>query len=120
MTVHSGMVSHHSSALDTLVNGPMAEAKAGEATWDDVDTGTFARFSQWGYTRDYTSVLAERLPQVTAPVTNPLDPEPDFKPSDDAIEPSPVEHLDETRYSSLYLRRKGTKKRVALHPVDPM
>ncbi len=61
MIVHSDMVSHHSLVLEKLVNGDMAEATSGVATLDDVDTGTFARFSQWGYTGDYMPVDPEIL-----------------------------------------------------------
>ncbi len=59
MTVHSGMVSHHSPVLERLVDGGMAEAASGVATLEDVDIGTFASFSQWGYTGDYTPVNSE-------------------------------------------------------------
>lgn len=61
MMVHSGMVSHHSAVLQRLVSGEMAEATSGIATLVDLDPGTFARFSQWGYTGDYTAVEPEIL-----------------------------------------------------------
>lgn len=61
MIVHSGMVSHHSAVLQKLVDGDMAEATSRVATLVDVDPGTFARFSQWGYTGDYTAVQPEIL-----------------------------------------------------------
>ncbi len=61
MIVHSGMVAHHSAVLRKLVDGDMAEATTRVATLVDVDPGTFARFSQWGYTGDYAAVHAEML-----------------------------------------------------------
>lgn len=61
MIVHSGMVAHHSAVLQKLVDGDMAEATTGVATLVDVDPGTFSRFSQWGYTGDYTVVHPEIL-----------------------------------------------------------
>lgn len=61
MIVHSGMVAHHSAVLQKLVDGDMAEATSRVATLVDVDPDTFARFSQWGYTGDYTAVHPEIL-----------------------------------------------------------
>lgn len=55
------MVAHHSAVLQKLVDGDMAEATSRVATLVDVDPGTFARFSQWGYTGDYTAVYPEIL-----------------------------------------------------------
>lgn len=61
MMVHSGMVSHHSTVLQKLVSGDMAEATNGTATLIDLDPGTFARFSQWGYTGDYSAAEPDIL-----------------------------------------------------------
>ena len=56
LTVHSALVAHHSETLGVLVNGNMSEAKEGCALLEDVDVGTFVRFSQYAYTGDYVAV----------------------------------------------------------------
>ena len=73
MIVHSDMVSCHSAVLKKLVDGDMAEATSRVATLVDVDPGSFARFSQWGYTGDYTAVDPEILldsPMMSADLPN--------------------------------------------------
>ena len=53
--VHVSLIAKQSSALHHLVHKPMKEANNQEAVWDDIDEGTFERFSQFIYTGDYDS-----------------------------------------------------------------
>lgn len=53
MYVHNSLVAQNSKTLDTLINGVMMEATGGCATLDDVEVGTFVRFTQWLYTGSY-------------------------------------------------------------------
>lgn len=54
ITVHEAAVAQQSPALAALMQSEMSEGIAGEARWDDVDKGTFARFIQFVYTGDYS------------------------------------------------------------------
>jgi hypothetical protein len=55
ITVHEAAVAQQSPALAALMQGEMSESIAGEARWEDVDKGTFARFIQFVYTGDYSA-----------------------------------------------------------------
>jgi hypothetical protein len=52
-TIHSAVVAHQSTALSSLVNGEMKEARDFHVTWESVDEETFIHFSQYTYTGDY-------------------------------------------------------------------
>ncbi|KAI9886655.1 MAG: hypothetical protein M1823_001569 [Watsoniomyces obsoletus] len=53
-TIHAALIAQQSDPLGTLVNGPMSESQAGEVILPDVDEGTFIRFGQFAYNKDYT------------------------------------------------------------------
>ncbi len=53
ITIHTALVAHHSDVLNNLMNGEMYEAKNGRAYLEDVDEGTFIRFSEFAYKGDY-------------------------------------------------------------------
>lgn len=53
MKVHSVLVAQQSSALKSLVNEAMQEARTGIAVWEDVDEETFARFARYMNSEDY-------------------------------------------------------------------
>jgi hypothetical protein len=52
--VHEAAVADQSPALAALMRGKMSESLAGEVKWEDVDRGTFVRFTQFAYTGDYS------------------------------------------------------------------
>ena len=67
MMIHSALVSQQSASLQNLVSGPMKEAQAKSALWDDIDMDTFVHFAEYVYTGDYSSLSvnrAESLPGV--------------------------------------------------------
>ena len=53
--IHAELISKVSKPLDRMINGQMSEALKGEAVLQDVDPGTFARFSDWAYKGWYTA-----------------------------------------------------------------
>ncbi|KAL8858394.1 MAG: hypothetical protein Q9178_005075 [Gyalolechia marmorata] len=53
--LHAALVSRHSRPLDRMMNGDMSEAQKGYAVLEDVDEGTFGRFTEWAYEGYYTS-----------------------------------------------------------------
>ncbi|OCL01747.1 hypothetical protein AOQ84DRAFT_306105, partial [Glonium stellatum] len=55
LTVHAALIAHHSKPLGVLVRGPMLEANQGFAVLEDIEEGTFIRFSQYAYTGDYST-----------------------------------------------------------------
>ncbi|OCL00104.1 uncharacterized protein K441DRAFT_537635, partial [Cenococcum geophilum 1.58] len=55
LTVHAALIAHHSKPLGVLVRGPMLEANQGYAVLEDIEEGTFVRFSQYAYTGDYST-----------------------------------------------------------------
>ena len=60
-TVHSTLIAHHSKPLGVLVNGNLSEAKGECALLQDVDEGTFVRFSQYAYTEEYIAAAPDIL-----------------------------------------------------------
>ena len=46
-------MSKYSKPLDRMMNGSMEEAQKGFAVLEDVEEGTFTRFSRWLYTGNY-------------------------------------------------------------------
>ncbi len=60
-TVHSTLIVHHSKPLGVLVNGNLSEAKGECALLQDVDEGTFVRFSQYAYTEEYIAAASDIL-----------------------------------------------------------
>lgn len=54
MILHTVLVAEQSSALDSMVNGPMKEAQDKVVIWKDVDEQTFALFAEFVYTGEYT------------------------------------------------------------------
>ncbi|RYP15278.1 hypothetical protein DL765_005802 [Monosporascus sp. GIB2] len=57
--VHSLPFSRLSRALDALINGDISEACEGIAVWDDMDSDTFVRFSEFAHSGDYTTPKIE-------------------------------------------------------------
>lgn len=51
--LHTDLVAAQSSALNTLVNGPMEEADTRAVKWDDINEETFAMLAQYMYTGEY-------------------------------------------------------------------
>lgn len=116
MIVHSGMVSHHSAALERLVAGDMSEARTGVATLEEVDPGTFARFSQWGYTGDYTAVDPEILLDSSNIETD--RPEAEVKSDDPNYEDVPVVAPSEPEsevYVSAARKAKGRRSKKSVY-----
>ncbi len=64
MTVHVAALAHHSPVLRQLVSGPMAEAREGCATLDDIDEAAFVRFCQYAYMGQYEVPGAERAAEI--------------------------------------------------------
>jgi hypothetical protein len=67
ITVHGAVIAKQSKALDTLINGSMAEASDGKANFDDVQEDTFVRFCQFAYTGNYTTPEFTHKPAVESP-----------------------------------------------------
>ena len=117
MIVHSGMVSHHSAALERLIDGEMSEAITGVATLKDVDTGTFARFSQWGYTGDYTAVEPETL--LDSPIIGTDRSDAEVKADDSNYDDVPmVVPFDPERDTFSVHTRKAGQRRVKKFSAD--
>ncbi|SLM39594.1 BTB/POZ-like [Lasallia pustulata] len=53
--IHADLASSHSRPFDCMINGPMAEAQKGFAVLEDVEKGTFERFTEWAYKGYYTA-----------------------------------------------------------------
>jgi hypothetical protein len=58
--VYVAVVADKCPTLDSLMRGEMSESLAGEAKWKDMGKGTFLRFIEFAYTRDY-SILQSRI-----------------------------------------------------------
>jgi len=55
------MVSAVSEPLFALMNNGMLESKRGSAWLEDVDEGTFARFSEWVYAKNYSAAPPRKV-----------------------------------------------------------
>lgn len=53
MYIHNALIAKNSKTLNALINGGMSETADGYATLEDVEVGTFVRFTQWLYTGNY-------------------------------------------------------------------
>ena len=104
--VHSALIAHHSKPLGVLVNGNMSEAKGGCTLLEDVDEGTFVRFSQYAYTGDYIAADPDiiRGDGETPPPPSPSEPDP--------CEPSVANDDESWGYFSASKKNKKTGKLV--------
>ena len=59
--VHAAAIARQCDALNTLVNGNMAEARLRRVIWDDIRVDTFVYFMQYIYQGDYSTSIAKRF-----------------------------------------------------------
>ena len=117
--LHSKAIAATSPQFSALVNGGLSEAQTRTAELEDIDPGTFDRFVEYAYRRDYTVPTWTRDEGVATPDdTPPTPPEPEVEPPvTDFDTPPPAEPpaADPPRSPSPPLdswgsRRKPTKK----------
>ena len=70
--VHEAVLAEQSPALAALMRGEMAEGIAGASRWMDVTKGTFVRFVEFAYTRDYSVPKGFTEAQADAEATTSL------------------------------------------------
>jgi hypothetical protein len=104
-TIHADLLANQSKALEKLVHGKMAEAQEGTAVFEDVTVDTFARFSQYMYTGDYTAHKSNHTSDVPPPPPPP--PPPPVEADDLDMEPV---YWEDTIASSRIGRRKKSVK----------
>ena len=110
--LHAALVSRHSRPLDRMMNGDMSEAQKGYAVLEDVDEGTFGRFTEWAYEGYYTpgqvihrSFVVKEAPEPTGEL---LPPDDEFLPPAEVI---PIDPEDGWGFGQPSLGKKSKKKR---------
>jgi hypothetical protein len=98
--IHEAAFADLSPALATLMRGQMSEGLAGEAKWEDVDRGTFIRFTQFAYTGDYS------IPSSFIP-----DPSPETVEEAHPLNPPESQWLIDDDWSFGTLKKKKTSKK---------
>lgn len=84
IVLHNALVAQHSSTLNALMNGAMAEAKSGRAGILEVDVETFVHFSQWLYTGRYDMPYSETSSQEISATE--YEPEKELRPWDHGLD----------------------------------
>ncbi len=80
MTIHASLVAEQSPALRSLLSGCMEEAQTGTVIWEEVDENTFARFTQFMYTGDYSPPSHDTIEDSPAVTPNDAHIEEDMAP----------------------------------------